>query len=244
VNSGLGTKGGYFDPAVYGYPLLTNAFRSSYDTPLVALIGMVTQVNTNYNVLLGPDNASYYASGAAIPRNFRAFEGEWYLQDTWKLKPNLTVTFGLRHSLLQPPYEANGQQVAPTFSLHNWFEDRRAASLLGQTYHPVIQFDRSGQANGRDPYWAWDYKNFAPRVAIAWSPGFENSFLKGVFGESGKSSIRAGFGMYYDHFGQGIVNQFDQYGSFGLSTGLTNAANILTAADAPRFTDTHTVPAA
>lgn len=243
VNSGMGTKGGYFDPVVYGYPALSSAFRSSYDTPLVALIGMVTQVNTNYNVLLGPDSASYYASGASIPRNFRAFEGEWYMQDTWKVKPNLTLTFGLRHSLLQPPYEANGQQVAPTFSLHDWFEQRRAAALLGQTYHPVIQFDRSGQANGRDPYWAWDYKNFAPRFALAYSPGFDNSFLKRIFGESGKSSIRAGFGMYYDHFGQGIVNQFDQYGSFGLSTGLTNAANILTAATAPRFTDTHTVPA-
>jgi hypothetical protein len=49
--------------------------------------------------------------------------------------------------------------------------------------------------------------------------------------------------MYYDHFGQGIVNQFDQYGSFGLSTGLTNASNILTPATAPRFVDTHSVPA-
>ena len=32
-----------------------------------------------------------------------------------------------------------------------------------------------------------------------------------------KTSIRAGFGMYFDHYGEGIVNTFDQFGSFGLT---------------------------
>jgi len=39
-------------------------------------------------------------------------------------------------------------------------------------------------------------------------------------------SIRGGFGMYYDHFGEGIMNSFDAHGSFGLSTQAENTGSI------------------
>ena len=40
------------------------------------------------------------------------------LQDSWKATRNLTLTYGLRYTSLQTPYEVNGQEVAPTFGLH------------------------------------------------------------------------------------------------------------------------------
>ena len=44
------------------------------------------------------------------------------------------------------------------------------------------------------------YHNFAPRIGMAYSPDFQNGILKKIFGESGKSSIRASYGMFYTAF--------------------------------------------
>src|SRR5208283_630930 len=48
--------------------------------------------------------------------------------------------------------------------------------------------------------------------------------------------------IYYDHNGEGIVNLFDQYGSFGLSQSITNPTNMLTPDTSPRFTGLHNLP--
>jgi len=46
------------------------------------------------------------------------------VQDKWNVTSNLTITAGLRYSLLQPPYEADGNQVSPTVNMHQWFTNR------------------------------------------------------------------------------------------------------------------------
>jgi hypothetical protein len=71
--------------------------------------------------------------------------------------------------------------------------------------------------------------NFAPRFAIAYSPDT-------------KTSIRAGAGIYYDHFGEALVSNFDQHGSFGVSSQITNAASKFDTEDAPRFVNRNTLP--
>jgi outer membrane receptor protein involved in Fe transport len=88
---------------------------------MTALLGLITLGRITYN---------YDREGQAIPvgeplmREFAAREYEWYAQDTWRVRPNLTVTLGLRHSIYSPPYEKNGVQVAPIISLGEWFETR------------------------------------------------------------------------------------------------------------------------
>ena len=116
--------------------------------------------------------------------------------------------------------------------------------LAGQTYNPLVTFALSGQANGGAPYWAWDYGNVAPRLAFAWSPKRESGFWKRVFGDWGKSSIRGGYGIYYDHFGQGIVDSFDRNGSFGLTTSIQNPIGDFTVDTSPRFTGLYNIPPA
>jgi hypothetical protein len=152
------------------------------------------------------------------------------------VKPNLTLTAGLRYTLLQPPYESHGNQIAPDVSLNQFFKLRQQAMLAGQTYDPTIGLNISGQANGKAPYWAWDYKNLAPRFAVAWSPGADSGWIKKLTGGPGKTSIRAGAGIYYDHFGEGIVNTFDRQGSFGLTTLIDNPAATQDVDNTPRFT--------
>jgi len=109
---------------------------------------------------------------------------------------------------------------------------------------PLITFALAGPANGKPSFYNWDYKNFAPRLALAYSPRPSSAALKRIFGEGGKTAIRAGFGVVYDHIGSGLLSSFDQNGSFGLSSLLTNSAGIETLGCAPRLTGLNTVPTA
>ncbi len=214
-------------------PDVDPSFGTSYDFAAVQLMGIMSQT---YTVTNQDKNANLIPSGALVSRHFRNFEGEMYLQDKWSVTPNLTVTAGLRYSLLQPPYERGGNQVSPTVNMHQWFTNRWQDMLTGSVNQPNLTFDLAGQANGKKPYWAWNYKNLAPRFAIAYSPHASSGFMHTLFGDAGKSSIRAGYGLYFDHFGEGVVNTFDRQGSWGLTTTISNPAGVNSVDTSPRFT--------
>jgi len=240
--AGFANTGSFFDPTLSGFPDINPDFANSYDYTLIAMLGMVTQADANYNY---QKDGSVLPQGAPVKRHF-AFDGyEFYGQDSWKIKPNLTLNYGLRWSLFSPPWETTGLQVSPNFSLTDFFNQRANNMVAGipSNVDPLVQFDLSGPANGGKPgFYNWDKKNFGPRVSVAYSPRFQNGLLKALFGEADKSTIRAGFGVVYDRIGAGLLSTFDQNGSFGLSTGLTNPAGVITAADAPPLTDIHTIP--
>ena len=173
IPSGIAGSGSSLDPDSFTfngapYPLVDANFAESYDFAATQLAGLVTIVNKTFNQ---DKNGNVFAPGALITRNFKSWEAEWYLQDSWRVTPNLVVTAGLRYSLLQPPYEANGNQATTNISIGQMFKDRARAMETGTPYQiPDIQFVLSGQANGKRPYWNWDYKNLAPRLAFAYSP--------------------------------------------------------------------------
>lgn len=218
--TGASLDPGLMDSAAGGpLPDVDPSFGTSYDFAAVQLMGLMSQV---YTVSNQDKNANLIPSGALVPRHFRNFEGEMYMQDKWNVTPNLTVTAGLRYSLLQPPYETAGNQISPTVNMHQWFTSRWQQMYQGVVDQPNLSFDLSGQANGKKPYWAWDYKNLAPRFAIAYSPHAASGFMHTLFGDAGKSSIRFGYGLYFDHFGEGVVNTFDRQGSWGLTTTISN----------------------
>src|SRR5215472_8463232 len=226
------------------YPAVGGCFGTSYDNAVTAIAGLLSTINANnnYQVSKNGTQATLLPVGVPIPRHFKANEFEWYVQDSYRLKPNLTMTLGVRHSLLQTPYEVSGQQVAPTIDLHQWFENRAIAAQQGLGNQPEFSFAPSGQGRGGKPYWPVNKDNFAPRFSLAYSPGFRDGLLKSLFGGSNKSSIRAGIGMYYDHFGEGIVDGFSQFGSFGLTSTQAAPSNILTPDDAPRYLGRTNVP--
>jgi len=233
-----------FDPAAFGYPAVSGGFSTSYDNAVTDIAGLLSAfgANNNYQVSRDGTHATLLPVGALIPRDFKANEFEWYVQDSYRIKPNFTVTVGVRHSLLQTPYEVNGQQVAPTIDLHQWFENRAAAAAHGLGDQPEISFAPSGQSRGGKPYWPMNKLNFAPRASVAYSPGFNEGFLKRLFGGPNKTSIRAGIGVYYDHYGEGIVDGFSQFGSFGLTSTQSAPSNIFTPDDAPRYLGRTIVP--
>jgi hypothetical protein len=237
--SGISNTGSSLDPAAFGFPAVDSGFSANYDFAMDALAGIVTQVNANYEL---DKNLNVISQGLLVPRHFRDHEYEFYAQDQWRMKPNLSFTYGLRYAILQPPYETTGTQVAPTLSLHDWFNQRALAASQGQVYDPTIGFALSGQANGKQPYWGYDYKDVAPRFAFAYSPKAESGWSRRLWGSQGKTSIRAGYGIYFDHFGEGITNTFDREGSFGLTTAEINPAGIQTVDGSARYSGLYNIP--
>jgi Carboxypeptidase regulatory-like domain len=219
-----------FDPEAFGFPAVSGTFSTSYDNAITSIAGLLSTINVHNNYRVDSNTAAgLLPIGTTIPRIFKSNEFEWYVEDSWRVKPNLTVTVGLRHTLLQTPYEVSGQQVAPTINLHQWFINRAIAASQGSGNQPEIAFAPSGPSRGASPYWGMNKLNFAPRFAVAYSPNL-------------KTSIRAGAGLYYDHFGQGIVDGFSQFGSFGLTSTQAAPSNIFTPDDAPRYTGRNAIP--
>jgi hypothetical protein len=228
---GLSSKGLPDPSTLPGYTPVAGSFSTNYLEAYANLVGttpVLTQ-NINYAVNPGGKTGSLSPQGAYVARNFISNEFEGFAQDSWRATPSLTITLGLRYSNLQVPYDKNGQSAAPTIDTHAFFEQRGTAAAAGQVYEPAIAFAPNGPVYGRPGYWAKQKTNFAPRLAIAYAL-------------DSKTSVRAGFGMYYDHFGQGIVNAFNSYGSFGLASQLSSALGALTTENSPRFTSRNTLP--
>lgn len=242
--SHLANTGGSFDPAAFGFAPVSGTFRTNYDYAMTALAGLITEETDTFNYALSGDGTtgSLLPVGNSVDRSFRSNELEYYLQDSFKPTPNLTVTFGIRHTIMQTPYETNGQQVQPTINIHDWFMNRGAQAALGNSVQPEIQFAPSGQARGGKPLYPMNWGNVAPRFSFAYSPAPSEGWLHALLGGAGHSSIRAGAGIYYDHFGPGLVANYARRGSFSLNTSLTNPASNLTPDTAPRFTGIHDLP--
>lgn len=257
-SSGLDTSGivGSKSPlnpgnnASKGFPEVDSSFRLGYNWPIMAMMGIVSEVDATFNF---DKSGTALPQGAALKRRFATDEYEIYLQDSYRMMPNLTINYGLRYSLFSPPWETNGTEVAPTVSLGDWFQQRAAKMLTGDSSRtdPLITYDLAGAANGRPGFYNWDRHDFGPHLAFAYSPRPESGWLEKLVGSGDKTVIRGGFGVVFDRIGAGLLSTFDRRGSFGLSTGITAPIPCVgpTALDpcsgtpvAPRLTGLNTLP--
>lgn len=233
--------------APFGHPgisLPEPLSSTAYDRPLLALYGMISDVVANYNF---DKNGNVLTQGAPVNRNYGLNSYEFYGQDTWRIKPNFTLTYGLRWSFFPPPWETNGLQTSPTFGLGTQFAQnvKNAQQGLGYTSEPPMEFTLGGPANNGSGFYPFEKTDWSPRVSFAYSPRFSNGLLKNIFGENDKTVIRAGFSRVYDRAGFALLNSFDQIGSAGLTTTLQNPCctfNETGAEDLPRITGINTIP--
>jgi len=214
-------------------PIFPNVGGASDDLrdALASVIGRYTDYGANLNY---DRDGSLIPLGTGIKRIFKTQEYDLYGQDTWRIKPNLTVTYGLRWSTSTPVYEANGFQVKPLQSLGKFFDSRVAGAKAGKPDNDLIQIDLAGKANNKSGFYDQDWNNFGPSVAVAWSPNFKNGFLKKIFGES-KSTFRGGFRMVYDRLGGALAVSFDGQAILGFSSSSEISANTFTVADPDGF---------
>jgi Carboxypeptidase regulatory-like domain len=186
---------------------LNSDFFSAFRTAAVDLVGPVSFTNVTYNYTT---NGSLIPFGVPIYRDWASNEYEFYVNDNWHVKSNFVVNLGLRYLLSPAIHEVNGYQVSPTVNLSDWFDERVALANAGlsQGGAGTISYVLANSAQGA-PLYNTPKKNFSPRVGLAYSPEAQNGLSKFFFGGQGKSSIRAGFGIYYDLFGESLARVFD-----------------------------------
>ena len=141
----LANTGQDLDPSAYpalGFPNVATSFNNSYSYAAMNLAGIVAETSLNYVYKVTPQkNGALLPVGSFIDRNFKANQFEYYFQDSFRVTPKLTITFGLRHSLAQAPYETAGQQVAPNISVQvgskrEWPRRARAHRATKLHLHP------------------------------------------------------------------------------------------------------------
>jgi hypothetical protein len=196
-------------------------FQSGNDLrdALASVIGRYSQYNAN---LVYDASGQLQSVGTPSDRAFATQEYEGYVQDSWRLRPNFTLNYGIRWSTSTPVYETSGLQVVPNVNLTDYFNQRVASSNAGVPFTDPITFVLGGKANNAAGYYEQDWNNWAPSVSFAWSPEFGDNLFGNVFGRNGKSVIRGGFRMTYDRIGSALAVNFD----LNNLAGFTSARNI------------------
>jgi len=134
-----------------------------------------------------------------VPSNFTQSSGEpFYLrnryegmfaQDSWSARANLTVNFGLRWDYIMPFWEKYNQ-------VQTIIPGRQSVLYPGLPPGLVVPGD-PGIPSTISPS---KPDNFAPRIGFAYAPSFDHGMLKAIFGDSGRSSVRASYGVFYTAF--------------------------------------------
>ncbi len=182
----------------------TSIWDSAFSTALGAYAD--TGANFNFN-----NKGTVLPQGTGLSLVYRDYESEIYFVDTWKLTPNLEFTYGLRYENYSVPYETHGNEAitdlvdsagnTSTFTWDKFWKDRVAQSAAGQEGNdvlPFLQFLYGGKVNNKPSYFNRQNLNFAPRVALAYSPAGDK-----------KSVFTVGGSLVYDY---SIINalQFQQ----------------------------------
>jgi len=182
--------------------------------------------NDNYpSYLLGL--ADSYTQGSGQRENVRTTGLYLFAQDSWKINPSLTLNYGLRWELDTPLTDVlhhvqtyrPGQNTAkyPCVLTADEQADFGASTCADAGVLPtglVVPGDQGIPAGMTQTY----YKAFAPRIGVAYSPNFGSGTLGKIFGANGKTSIRAGWGMFYNPMEQLVLEQFGAEPPFGGST--------------------------
>lgn len=201
----------------------------------VLLAGLITNVQATF--LADPATASFLPSGSPQLRAFAENGFEGYVQDSWRVRPNLSFTVGLRYSYYTPIWDTTGSQVRPNVNVQDYWNRRQADMVSGVPADRTapLAWIPAGRANDAPAWYGPDRNNFAPRASLVWSPAFENSLGRALFGAAGKSSVRAGFGIYFDRIGGALATRTDDFGSPGVATTLSTVAGQVNFANGRRF---------
>lgn len=207
-----------FDQTLYYNVSGQFTFNSTTENSIVS--------STDYpGYLLGLDDS--YTQGAAQRENVRTTGLYLFAQDSWKINPSLTLNYGLRWELDTPLTDVlhhvqtfrpgQNSTVYPcmlTAAEQASFGVSTCAQAGVEPTGLVVPGDKGVQAGLTQTY----YKAFAPRIGIAYSPNFTSGALGKLFGANGKTSIRSGWGLFYNPMEQLVLEQFGAEPPFGGST--------------------------
>jgi Carboxypeptidase regulatory-like domain len=165
--------------------------------------------NPYADFLLGTPSNFTQSSGQPFYLRNRYFG--LYAQDSWRARNDLTINLGLRWDVLAPWWEKFNQ-------LQTYIPGAQSTLYPGAPPGLVVAGD-PGVPKTLAPI---GYKNFAPRVGLAYSPRLEPGFWSRIFGSNGQSSIRVSYGLFYTAFqglSAGIMYSVPPFGFNYLSPG-------------------------
>ena len=192
-------------PPSCGGSLTTNCLNSAdisrWDRLYAAALGMVD----NVGILTASDgslNPLPFGSTLVAHATLRSYDFFW--QDTWRMKPSLTLTYGLSYGWQTTPQERDGKQTLmvdasnnnQVFTAQGYLDAKAAAAAAGNFYDPTIGY-MPIHSSGRSNVFNVDYGDVAPRFSVAWSPSYGSGFLGHIMGNR-KTVIRGGYGIAYD----------------------------------------------
>ncbi len=159
-----------------------NGTNPNSGIPLTELAGTVELQGTDFVAVGAPTGFSQTL--ALIPDStigLRSWQNDFFLADQIRVRPGLTITLGARYQLNTVPTEINNR-------IERTFSDQQVSD-------PAVE-GLSKFLAGRKKIYNRDANNIGPHIAVAWDP----------FGK-GRTSIRAGYGIYYDQIPGAVVSQ-------------------------------------
>jgi hypothetical protein len=215
ANSGFTAAGGInsTDATLLG-SLINNLYGLPASMTQVFIADLKSDVFLPFKV---GDNISLYAEKHNLDQyNF-------YFQDEWKIRPNVTLNYGFRWEYNPPANTSPGDNVYV------------ASSPIVGTPLPLNPVVNTPGAVSFVKAKHWYEGSFAgaigPRFGLAWSPDFKSGFLHTVFGDGSKSVIRLGYGIAFD-----TISSFQVTAAAGRIPGLVQSCTTSFNATAAAFT--------
>ncbi len=199
---------------------------------------------------------TYNRDGSVVPqgtethrRDYRSNLYAGYVQDTWKVRSNLTLTAGVRYQFAAVPYEVNGLQASFFNTDLNKILQTRLENGLngisGPDATPQLTYQLSGKANNAADLYDPDKLNFSPRLALAWNPSFHGGLLGSIFGDR-KTVLRLQGSLIYDQTVINAITNLEDQGNyvFGntVATQFGGGGAVASLQSDPRFNAVNQVP--
>jgi len=233
VNLGFNTT---FDPAAGMFNTGNFSGASSGDLNNArALYALLTgRVSSLPGTLRLREDGSEYVYNGPILTGERMDEYGLFIQDSWRWKPNLTITAGLRYELQLPMVATRGTYTMSTL------EDLCGPSGLGNgilgrqcnLFNPGVLNNPSHVSqyvpyDSGNPGYTTDRNNFAPNIGASWRPNVQNGWLRRLLGDPDMATVSGGFTRSFNR------ERIDRFRSvFANNPGATKAGTRSSAATA------------
>lgn len=177
-------------------PGIGSTDRTSAEGLYASLTG---RVSAYANAIAFDPKTGNFKVGVPQTDRFNQNELGVYAADSWRIRPSLTLNYGLRWQYDGPPVD----KLNEYFMLSNGYAGLFGVSGQGNLFKPgtltgsVPTFVNDAGKQWWNKYW----KAFAPNVGFAWQPNIDNRLWKAIFGEPGRTVIRSSYAIAYDREG-------------------------------------------
>jgi hypothetical protein len=225
----FGTQTG--DPALgmftqTNFPGSTATDRNNAAALYGMLVGRVTQIGATAR--LTPDGQYVYQGDSRAEGRLRQMD--FFVQDNWRVRSNLSVNVGLRYAIQLPFYAMNSSYSTASLNDIWGVSGYKPGCDMSNPTKEGCNIFQPGVMTGAKPTYQnlgagvkaynTDWDNIAPSFGVNWTPTASDGWRRRILGEAGDTSVSAGYSRAYDRRG---MNDFT--GRFGNNPGLSITAN-------------------